>query len=118
MPSKWMHSEWVTHILWAGAVAVFICAEAVVIVACLGLPQGRPSLGIGEALMNVFLTSIPGVVAIGGYRVIRRLRSRFDAERQDVTFIWLSRQFLVGAIFAYAAIVSIVISLGEVLHVK
>ncbi len=111
MHSKWMLSERVSRILLACSLSVFLVGEAVVVVASLGLPKG-PSLGIGRILVNVLLTSIPGLAGIRGYYVVKRLRSNFDAERQEATFVWLSRQFLAVTISAYAVVVSIVASLS------
>ena len=113
MRSGWILSDGVTRILWVGALLVFLLAEAVVIVAGLGLPKAHASLGIGQLLLTVFLIAIPGLAGIKGYYVAERLRSKFDAEQQDASFVWLSRQFLLATVFAYTAVIFVVISLTE-----
>ncbi len=112
MHSKWILSEHVSQIVLACTLTTFLVSEAVVIVASLGFLNGHASLGISRHLLvNVFLTSIPGIAGIRGYYVVRRLRSKLDAEREEATLVWFSRQFLAAAVFAYAAIISVVASL-------
>jgi hypothetical protein len=95
---------------------VFLVAETTVIVAFLGLPKVHTSSGIVRLLASVFITSIPGIAAIKGYYVVRRLRLARDVEQEETT--WLSRQFLVTAIAAYGTVVLNVIFLTEALRSK
>jgi hypothetical protein len=119
MQNAWLLSKSVTRILWVSAVSVFLVTEAMVVVASLGWPKGNPSLGAGHVLLNVFLLAIPGLASFRGYSAVKRLRSNFEAEPpQEITFVWLSRQFLVVTIFSYVAIIIIVISLTRILHIK
>jgi hypothetical protein len=114
--SKLMISGWLDRVILAGALVMFFLTEAVVIVALLGWPNGHASLGsrgIRQLLVNAFLISIPFVAGIRGSSVVKDLRSRFGAEGEAATFVWLWRQYLAGTICAYAAIIVIVISLTE-----
>jgi hypothetical protein len=53
---------------------------------------------------------------MGGCSVVKRLQSKFEAGREEVTFIWLWRQYMVGTVLAYGAIIVIVMSLAESFH--
>lgn len=111
-----MLSSWVSRVILAGAILTFLFTEAVVIVTSLGWPNAHVSLGtreIRQLLVNAFLASIPFFVGIGGCSMIKRLQSKFEAGREEATFVWLWRQYLAGTVFAYGAIIVIVISLAE-----
>jgi len=116
-----MLSEWFNQVILAGALLLFLLAEAAVIIASLGWPNGHASLGtrwIVQLLVNAFLTSIPFVAGIGGCNGVNRLRPKFNAEGEIVNFIWLWRQYLAGTVFAYVAIILLVTSLSEAFRPK
>ena len=115
MDNRWMLSDWISHIILVGALVMLLVAEVTVVAATLGWPNGNVVLGtrgIGQLLVNEFLTLIPFVVGIWGCMVVKRLQSKFDAEREKATFVWLWRQYLAGTVFAYAAIISVVMSVA------
>jgi len=115
MDNRWISREWVSRVLLACALSMFLFTEAVLIVAALGWPNSHVPLGtreIGHLLVSAFLTIIPLFVGIGGCNVVKRLQSKLEVGREEATFIWLWRQYLVGTVFAYGAIISVVIFLG------
>jgi len=114
MNSKFWLSANVSKALEVGSFLVFVVAEAVVIAASLKLPKPISPSVVRSLLLNVFLTCAPGAVGVHGYKVVNRIRSKFDAQREDPTFVWLSRQFLAATIVAYGVIVSNVVSLTDV----
>ena len=119
MDNRWTLSGGVSRLIFACALLTFLFTEAVVIVASLGWPNAHVSLGtreIRQLLVNVFLASIPFFVGIGGCGMVKRLQSKFEAGREAATFVWLWRQYLVGTVFAYGAIIVIVMSLAEALR--
>jgi hypothetical protein len=115
---KWINGHGITRVLWVCALLVFLVAEAVLIVASLGLPEGNSSLPVRSVILNVFLASIPAVVGLSGYKAVRGLAAKANMDSADTTFVWLSRQFLIAAIFAYVALLFVVMSLTDAWHPK
>ena len=119
MPMKWIYSDWITRVLWVGALSMFLVAEAVLIVASRDLPEGhRPILTVGQVIGNAFLASIPAVVGFSGYKAVRRLAAKASLGSEDTTFVLLSRQLLIAEIFTYVAILFVVISFADAWHPK
>jgi hypothetical protein len=119
MDNRWMLSGWFSRIISVGALLTFLMTEAVVIVASLGWPNAHVLLGtreICQLLVNAFLASLPFFVGIRGCSVVRRLQSKFEAGREEATFVWLWRQFMAGTVIANGAIIVIVLSLAESFH--
>jgi len=91
-------------------VATFVAAEIVVITSM--MMAKAPSF---EILLNVLVTSVPVVAGVRGHGVVRRLLS---LPHDDDSIIWLGRQFLVVAIFAYCAIIMNLTLLTKALHMR
>jgi len=118
MRRRWFFSQHVSRIMWIGTLLAFLFAESLVIVASVGLTNAHPPQRVGYLLLNILLTVIPVVASIRGYHVAARLRAQFGPERDEAILLWLSRQFLTLAIFAYAGIAANASFIIEVLHGK
>jgi hypothetical protein len=119
MYGKWLLSERYTKFLMAGTLAIFLVAEAVVIVASLGLRNERPPLGLVSLLTIVFINSLPGIMGISAHQRFKRLKSKnFDVIGEEWSLPFLSRQYLRAAVAAYAAIIMDVIFLTEAARPK
>jgi hypothetical protein len=111
MSGTWLYREYVSWTLLVCAVLIFFGAEAIVIVAWHGLPKAHPFSGIVYLLEFLFINTVPILSGIKGYYAVRRLGPTLDAGREEGTLIWLSRQFLATAVFAYVAIIMEVVLL-------
>lgn len=119
MDNQWMLSRWVSRVVLACALLMFLASEGVVIAASLGWPNGPAAFAarsMGQLLVNAFLTSIPFVAALWGSMRVNRLRSTLDTQGEEAALVWLWRQYFAGTVFAYIAIISIVTSLAEAFH--
>jgi hypothetical protein len=100
-----LYAAQVDRVLGLGLVVVLLVAEALVIAASLGSPQARSAGGMGLVFARVLINAIPAVAGIRGYFVARRLSSEADTELKNAPMLWVSRQFLTVAVFAYAAVI-------------
>lgn len=113
---RWMAGGWISRIVLACALLMFLVSEGTIIVASLGWPNRRAAsatLGISYLLFNVFVTSIPFVIGIWGCIVVKRMQSKSVGQGDEAAFVWLWRQYLAGIVFAYVAIILVVMSLAE-----
>lgn len=101
MWTKFIYSPYVTRALWVAAALVFIVSEVLVVVSYLH-PTGPRTPGIQNLLLNILIISVPGLGALKGYSVARRLSPAMSQDNGRV--IWLARQFLIIGIAAYVAI--------------
>ena len=101
MWTKFIYSPYVTRALWVTAALVFIMAEVLVVVSYFH-PVGPHTPGLKHLLMNILIVSVPGLGALKGYSVARRLSP--VTSQDNGRFIWLARQFLIIGIAAYVAI--------------
>jgi hypothetical protein len=113
MSSK-SYSSYLTRILWICAIAVFVVAEAEVILAFREIPNDHLFLGIGSKYFVPFLVTLPFVAGLNGYFGVRRHFSATDDQHGSISSIL--RQPLSAIIVSYTAIVCCVGPLSAVLR--
>lgn len=113
MRDGWLYAGQLDRVLGLCVVLLFVVAEALVVAASLGSPQARSPAGLGLLLARMLINAIPAAAGLKGYFVAKRLPSRADAKQKDAVVLWVSRQFLATAAFAYGAVIFDVIHLGN-----
>ena len=109
-----LHSSKLTSILSLGTWVVFLVSEALVVITYIRAPKNT-LLTLGFFAANIFITAIPAVAGMRGYYAAKRLSSSLG---EEITTLWFSRQFLLVAAFAYAALITNAIFLTEALRLK
>jgi hypothetical protein len=113
MHKNWMLSAWVNRVILACALIMFLISEVVVIAACLRNGQlVFQARGASQLALNLFLTGIPLAIALGGCARVRRVQLRIAQEVEEASFVWLWRQYLVGTVFTYAVLISVITSVA------
>jgi hypothetical protein len=111
-----MNKKWISKAFWMGSLLTLLMAEAMLIVAFLKSSKPHSPLGTYYLFVSVFVTTLPWIIGIKGYSVVRRLGSSLDAEPEKARVIWLSHQFLSAAIFAYATVIVNLIFFSTILR--
>lgn len=118
MERIWLRSSQVTRGFLIGSFSLFLAAEVTIIVACLGSHDVLSPITIVYVLGSVLITAIPGIAGLRGYYGVKRLHLIPDGELRETMVVWLSRQFLTTAVFAYGATIWDIILLTKTLHQK
>jgi len=105
------------------AMLVLTMLEAIVVEVALIITLSHSSerhspAGLVLMLATIFVSSVPAVAGIMGYRAADKLRSSLEAASKGNAAIQLSRQFLGITAAAYAAIMVTLVTLGELLRAK
>ena len=92
--------------LWTGAVAVFVVAEADVLIKFWRIPGDRLLWGQGTKFYIAFIVALPMVAGMRGFYSVRR---RLPSAGDDVITA-ISLQFLLTIVIAYSALL---VCMGE-----
>ena len=118
MSIGWFLSPHVSRFFLWSVILLFLLSEAMVIASALGSNRMNSPSEIGKLLGSMLVMSVPAAAGIKGYYAARRLEVTLEEERHETTIMWMSRQFLVAAIFGYSAIISNIVFLTEVVFKK